>query len=213
MKALLVTCVLMLATSGSAQVNKSKIKSKSQAVTTQTAVTKDGRTVLLKSDGTWEYSADKTVQNAGSIEIKAALVYRSGDVKPVARAQFYLLDADLIAILRGAGLKAVGLEAESRGDNDDTLLFSYGLALKYPTNDDYVAFYPKATEAVKSHIKYTGISDFEGRLTFENIEAGSYFIFCHTVTQKGFVLWSLPVQIRDGKVQIILDQNNAKFAT
>src|SRR5437764_14620029 len=63
---------------------------------TQTAVTRDGRTVILKNDGTWEYQ--QKVPNAivptvskqkGTLSIEAGLVFQSGDVKPVARTTFY----------------------------------------------------------------------------------------------------------------------------
>lgn len=43
-------------------VQKTPVEKSSQPVSIQTATTKEGRTVLLKSDGTWEYSADPTPQ-------------------------------------------------------------------------------------------------------------------------------------------------------
>src|SRR5438552_1880647 len=76
----------------------------SEPITTQTATTKEGRTVILKSDGTWEYEKDNvptsttktpSVRKDATLSFEAGLVYKSGDVKPVARTTFYLLDNEL----------------------------------------------------------------------------------------------------------------------
>jgi hypothetical protein len=47
--------------------------------------------------------AQAPAKNA-SLQIEAALVYRNGDVKPVARVQVLVLDASLARILADAGL-------------------------------------------------------------------------------------------------------------
>ncbi|MDT7688230.1 MAG: hypothetical protein QOE46_989 [Acidobacteriota bacterium] len=53
--------ILLLALGGSAALSQSsnlKQERQAQSNTTQTAVTRDGRTVILKSDGTWEYAKE-----------------------------------------------------------------------------------------------------------------------------------------------------------
>lgn len=147
----------------------------------------------------------------GSLTIEAALFYQSGDVQAVAFAKFYLLDENLIKILRSAGLYAVGIEAES-GDTDENLLLSYGLAMKFPSNPDYITFHPAATQAVKRHIKYEAKTDEGGSLVIANLRPGKYYIYGHLPQKRGFVLWSVPVQVRAGSVKIFLDQNNAAYA-
>lgn len=196
-------------------------KSQSQPITIQTGTTKDGRIVLLKSDGTWEFASETATSvqasqpsaaSPGTVSVEAALVYRSGDVKPVARTIFYLLDEDLAKILRNAGLKTVGLSA-SRGDTDYLLLFTYGLAMTYPSNSDYVNFYPLARDAVQSHLKYKATTDFKGQAQFEDVKPGSYFVYGVTETVKGFALWNLPVEVKSGNLKVVLDQNNAVYAS
>lgn len=218
-------CLLLVLLVGNTYAQKrtrAQQKPSAGTVTTQTARTTDGRTVLLKSDGTWEFATDSAVTQSiaapvpesrtTSIEVEAALVYRSGDVRPVARTQLFLLDENLVTILRAAGLKTVGIVA-SRGDTDDNLLFTFGLAMKYPSNNDYLAFYPAAAEALKKHVKHQATTDFTGRVTFENVKAGSYFIYGMSETPRGFVLWNLPVEVKSEKVKLILDQNNAAHAS
>ncbi len=210
---------LTFLTSSTAQTaSHQRNKVRSSPTTTQTATTSDGKTVLLRSDGTWEYAATSERQSTppiielGSVVIEAALVYRSGDVKPVARSQIFLLDADLVRILRGAGLKPVGLTA-SRGDTDDNLLFTFCMAMRFPSNNDFLSFYPAAVEAVKAHVKYVDSTDFSGHVTFEKIKPGSYFIYSLAETPKGFALWNLPVDVQGSVTKIILDQNNAAYAS
>jgi hypothetical protein len=61
MKPLALICVLLLLATQATTAQNNKRTSRKPApphVTTQTAITKEGRTVLLKSDGTWEYAAD-----------------------------------------------------------------------------------------------------------------------------------------------------------
>jgi hypothetical protein len=66
MKALAVICLILGFTAGAfAQTrrgNRSSVATvkTNPEITIQTATTRDGRTVLLKSDGTWQYSSDPT---------------------------------------------------------------------------------------------------------------------------------------------------------
>lgn len=104
---------------------------KKPPTTTQTATTKEGRTVLLKSDGTWEYSSDPVAPSQPEpspapspiaaaapspelavLSIEAAVVYNVGGAQPVARTDFALLDQPLPKILRDAGLHVGDYEAE-----------------------------------------------------------------------------------------------------
>ena len=52
---------------------KASTKQGSRPLSTQTAVTKEGRTVLLKSDGTWEYTNDPPIDTKSADAIVDAL--------------------------------------------------------------------------------------------------------------------------------------------
>jgi hypothetical protein len=196
-------------------------------VTIQTATTKDGRTVLLRSDGTWEYTSDPATSDinpvvavplfaeprSGAISIEAALVFRSGDVKPMARMSIYLLDENCASILRGAGLKVPQRYQNIGGDTDENLLFAYGSAWNFPTFEDSRAFNATATEALRTHIKQTIATDFSGKAVFRDLDAGIYYVLGIGKTPHSFAIWSLPVAVTSGNTALLtLDQNNAAFA-
>src|SRR5437899_5978511 len=85
---------------------KPKPKTPPKPVTTQTATTEDGKSVVLSSDSTWKYASETREAETSSpdastrpkgransvLSFETGLVFKSGDVKPVARATFYLLD-------------------------------------------------------------------------------------------------------------------------
>lgn len=56
----------------------------------QVATTKDGRKVILKSDGTWRYVDHPTGEKSATANLSfdTGVVFKSGDVKPIARATF-----------------------------------------------------------------------------------------------------------------------------
>jgi hypothetical protein len=58
---------------------------KAQAKTIATAKTEDGRTVLLKDDGTYEILPAPAVSAKVSLDIETGLVFTDGSVVPVSR--------------------------------------------------------------------------------------------------------------------------------
>jgi hypothetical protein len=229
MKAPAITLLtLLLVSTTLSQTRRTAAQKAPAKVSVQTATTKDGRTVLLRSDGTWEYTDDpvaptissnspapvlsaSATPQSGTLSLEAALVFRSGDVKPMARTVFYLLDDDLAKILRSAGLRT-SQRYGTMEDTDQNLLFSFGSASKYPSLEGQTQFYSTAMEALKPHIKQSITTDFSGKATFQNVQSGNYFLMGFGVTPRGFVLWNLAVEIKPGTTSITLDQNNAAFA-
>lgn len=192
-----------------------------QSVTTQTATTADGRKVVLKSDGTWEYANDAAAERTapaepakenGVLSLEAGLVYRSGDVKPVARTEFHLLDQDLVKILEDAGVKPKEGSLLARTAAQGNMNFAFALAAKYNSLPDNQPFYLAAMEAIKPHILKTVTTDFSGKANFEAVPAGTYHLMGLASTPRGFAFWSMPVEIKAGQTSIVLDQNNAAYA-
>jgi hypothetical protein len=190
-------------------------------VTTQTATTRDGKIVLLHSDGTWEYSGDNpsatgvsqpaAAAQAASLNIEAGLVYRSGDSKPVARTDYYLLDKSAAAVIREAGVKLSDKTSGTEDNSDRGVMFSLGLNLAYRDVSNNEA-YDAAMAALKQHIIKSFTTDFGGKATIDGIPQGDYYVFGFYKSAQGFVIWNIPVTLKPGSNSLTLDQNNADFA-
>jgi hypothetical protein len=53
------------------------------------------------------------------------------------------------------------------------------------------------------------MTDFDGKSTI-SVAAGEYFVFCVFELGDGYVVWSVPVQLKAGKNAIVLDYNNTR---
>lgn len=143
----------------------------------------------------------KTAVSAkGSLSVEAGLIFNSGDVKPVARVQFYLLDMDLKDILSQAEVKP-----DDKLDLD--LLTTFAFALSYPNL--YQDTFEKSLPAVKLHSIYTATTDFQGKTQFSNLKSGNYYVYGFTKVGKSTVLWNLNTLIKAGQNSVTLDNNNA----
>lgn len=190
-------------------------------VTTQTATTRDGKIVLLHSDGTWEYSGDNPsavsvnqpspAAQAAALNIEAGLVYRSGDSKPVARTEFHLLDKSAAAIIREAGVKLSDRPTGAEDNTDQRVMFSLGLNMAYREVSNSEA-YNAAMTAIKQHIIKSFTTDFGGKAAIDGIPQGDYYLFGFYKSAKGFVIWNVPVNLKPGSNSLTLDQNNADYA-
>ncbi|MDX6402963.1 MAG: hypothetical protein QOH70_418 [Blastocatellia bacterium] len=217
-----VACAFVLLLLGAASLDAQGTRRRTPAtkpsdpVSTQTATTKEGRTVILKSDGTWEYAKESeeapatTTARSGlknsTLSFEAGLVYQSGDVKPVARVTFYLLDDDLGKILKGAGLKTCLL---SSGNADVDLISTFARSSRAPSLECYIDFYPAAITALKPHVLQSVTTDFGGKASFATVAAGMYYLMGVTGTPRTAVIWNLKVDLKPGQISVTLDQNNA----
>ena len=218
--------ILFLAGSVTPQTKRKRAPPPSVPLTVQTATTKDGRTVLLKNDWTWEYTSDPAVEpsptptvarspNTASLAIEAAIVYYNpGEVLPQARSDLRLLDQSLPQILREAGLHVGDLTKASppSADTDENLLSDLVFATQHPTLADRKLL-GQANAAIKQHTRFSGTTDFMGKLVLNDIWPGDYFVMSLAQTRNGaYAIWNLPVSIKRGSNSIILDQRNAAVA-
>lgn len=193
----------------------------SSKVTTQTATTRDGKTVLLHSDGTWEYSGDPPTAGgtnqptpaaqSAALNIEAGLVYRSGDSKPVARTEYHLLDKSAAAVIREAGVKLSNRTGGTEDNSDRGVMFSLGLTMAFREVSGSEG-YDAAVAALKQHIIKSFTTDFGGKATIDGIPQGDYYVFGFYKSAKGFVIWNVPVSLKPGSNSLTLDQNNADYA-
>jgi hypothetical protein len=102
------------------------------------ATTKDGRKVILMSDGTWKYGnspANEGVDNSpnkadATLSLETGIIYQSGEVIPVARTTFYLLDDDVLRIAKNAGIQPSEISSRVYKDKlDEALISDIGGAL------------------------------------------------------------------------------------
>jgi hypothetical protein len=196
-------------------------KSLNQKPATQTAKTTDGKTVILRPDGTWEYSKNQS-KNACNLSIQAAVVLKSGDVKPMARNTFYLLDDDYTNIVREipAGVtKYEDLETGAKGmmrvnNSNEYILAWFGLAQCVPNNNVFNEYIKDVFNKIKPHVISRIQMDFEGNATSESISFGTYYLIGVFITPKGgCIVWNLPLNLHSNEEKVIIDQFNSAYTS
>jgi len=177
-------------------------------------VSSNGAVVKIKSN---DVPIEKT------ISVEAGLVFRSGDVKPVARTVFYILDDSVISIFSNAGLKPFSSRNEENtpGYNEQIYpqLVISAFAMIHTRIEDLTAdnaqvqgfrdFHSHAIMAIQPHIVQSGTTDFSGRVKFGSLKPGVYYLMGVYKTPNGEAVWNVRVDARDNETLVVLDQNNA----
>jgi hypothetical protein len=173
----------------------------------------DGTEILLYDNMTYEIKQSvrpaepvrpvQPVVSTSRLSFETGLVLKSGDVKPIARTTFYLLDKGVIEIMRDAGMQA---------DSGLNLIDTLGMAYYGRAGEVRAQYYAKALEAIKPHIKAQTTTDFNGRGQFEPVPLGSYFMFGVGQVFKNIVVWDATVELKNPSMHVTLDQNNAASA-
>ena len=150
--------------------------------------------------------------STANLFLEAAVVYRSGDVVPVTRTEFYLMDEDVISLCRKAGVNPTSSTQRTYSNDYSKAIYTdIGFMMRYLQLPDYQKFGASFVNAIKPHIKYTVTTDFNGKATFNNIPKGKYFLFGMGSTRQSGVVWNLNIEFTENS-QIILDAKNAAFA-
>ena len=150
------------------------------------------------------HQADK---QKAALSIEAAVVYRSGDVKPIARVQFLVLNASLPAIQANMSQpQDISLLTK---DKDMQLIITYGkAALGAP---DHERFLMQAQAAIKPHIIAAEQTGFDGKVEFDNLPAKPCYIVAVSRAGQSWLVWNHKAELKQGKNKILFDQNNAAF--
>ncbi len=148
----------------------------------------------------------------GVLSFETGLVFRSGDVKPIARTTFYLLDNNLSKILIDAGLQTPKGHESGTNDINKDLINSFAGSIVFNLLPEYKDFHLAAMTALKPHTIQTVTTGFDGKATFQPTATGTYYLMGVSETPNGYVIWNLKVEIKPGKNSVILDQNNAATA-
>lgn len=190
--------------------------SKTPPVTTIDAITKDGKAVILKSDGRWVFNSaaasTESTANA-SVNIEAALVYRSGEVVPVTRTKFYLLSESAAALLDTPELRELLLSdatkasptlvSEAKNPTPKVLFAAFSYEGIYPN------FIRAGLQAIIKAKKFETTSDFQGKASFQNIPKGAYYLFVISQARNGAAVWNVEIKADSDRTDVVLDQNNA----
>jgi hypothetical protein len=184
------------------------------------ATTREGKKVILLSDGTWKYSnlpSEAKVKSPvakadATLSLETGIIYQSGEVIPVARTTFYLLDEDILSIAKKAGLQPSKISSSVyKDDIDNALIFDIGSSMAGKYQSLYTDFAQKFLAALEPHIIQKFTTDFSGKATVNNLERKSYYLFGVGATRKSSALWNLPIDLSK-ETSIVLDQKNATRA-
>lgn len=165
---------------------------------------------------------------SGNLSLQVALVMKSGDVKPFARQQFLLLRKSVLQIAQEQGLKSEPeytpfpytvwskLDSYERGMTNKTIeqLPEERIKLLEQTIPNYRNFYQTDSviriraEMEKATIA-KGQTGFDGKLEFQQIPPGNYFVFGYGKLAVNTLLWDVPVTLKPGATTLVLDQQNA----
>lgn len=215
------------------QTNRGSGQRSTQNVTYQTATTKSGRTVILKSNGTWVYADESSANESNaaqtaaptpatkpaaargtsSLSIETGVVMQSGDVTPLARTSFLLLDDDLATILRNAGFRpsanAGGLAGFGYGIASGNILSTFLLSWRYDTLRADKETYARAISIIRPHVRANSDTDFKGKAQLTGVTPGVYYVTGWYWLNGQGIVWSVKTHLKPGVNTVIIDQNNA----
>jgi len=143
-----------------------------------------------------------------TLSVEAGIVMKSGDVKPVARQEFYLLDRD------PSGIPEIwDANVPTAQRSSGLQLVSLGLVLEIakkacPTTDERLASACPQLEAFRKHTVASIITDFSGKGKFTG-PARVYYLFSYVNIGNNQIAWSMKIDLTRGGQAIILDNRNA----
>jgi hypothetical protein len=163
-------------------------------------------------DATTDSPAPAANPSSSTLSVEAALVFRSGDVRPFARKKLYLLKTHPGKALQDANVRETSSRNTMDVSDPDRMATRLGMAMVYSSLPEEQKFLEAALIALTPHIVEVVTTDFSGKALFAAAQPGSYFLLAASETPRGMVFWNLPVELKPGQNSITLDQNNAAYA-
>ena len=158
-------------------------------------------------------SAPRLPLRRDSLVVRAGIYYGDQDEETVAvEANFYLLDASVVEILKAAKFKPEFTDGKKHRATDDDYLAA--LAAAFASKDDHDDAEAEAVlflidDALAKRQKSFVRTDWDGRGFFKTLVPGKYYLFGVGATGGEMIVWNLPVEISPGINSIELDQNNS----
>jgi hypothetical protein len=176
------------------------------ALTFSTVATGQRRTPTAKPKTMPSPSATPIPLSTLSIEV--GLVYNNGDVKPVARTKFYLLDEDLAITLKPFN--------ETPGTVGSELDLIRAISTSESIDEEHrakaKAKYDQIIAAIAAHTVATVTTDFSGKARFEKLTQGTRFLYGEFHIGKQRVAWNAKVDLKAGAgTALTLDNNNQAY--
>jgi hypothetical protein len=147
----------------------------------------------------------------GKIDIEAGVVFKSGDVKPVARNVFYLLknNAEKV-ILTQEHLNLFNQDhvRQFASSKPKTLsqwsMYEAVLYMDGRITPNFATAAKKSLESSKIASTTTG---FDGKATLEEVDVGDYYLFGY-YNASDTAYWNIPVSVKAGSNKVILGNDN-----
>lgn len=153
-----------------------------------------------------------------SLQVEAGLIYKSGAVKPVMTTDFYLLDNDLVEILKNAKVELPMERTETVNKFYDEFYPKYALKFYAITSSErnmqsrpqnLKDFYEQANTAILPRIVQKQTSNFSGKVSFQGLKPGIYYVMSVYKTDQNTFVWNSKVDVTNGDASISLDQSTA----
>ncbi len=133
----------------------------------------------------------------GIVSVEAGLVFKSNDIKPIARTTFYLLDESAVKLMSDAGVQPMKDAGAERRNSDANIAFSYGISNR---GNDAIA--KVADDAIKKHTIQSVTTDFSGKAKFNAVPYGTYYLFGIGTTPKAFAVWNVKVDVTSAETLV-----------
>jgi hypothetical protein len=167
-------------------------------------------------------SRTKTTRStSASLSIEAAVIYESGDVKPVARSKFVILDEDLNMLLKpfprlGGNYEktdpvtafCLKLEIESMQFYAEDAGSPHAMTKERAA--EVIAEVEQIQKTIAAHTVASVITDFSGKAKFEGLAPGRRFIYGTFTAGSNQLSWHMVVEIKSGtNATLTLSNDNA----
>jgi uncharacterized protein YdeI (BOF family) len=145
----------------------------------------------------------------GKIDLEAGLVFNSGDVKPVVRADFYLFkdNAEKIVITQ-KHLDLYNQEIVPRGTTETLNGWSMYGAVLYMNGRLTPSFAVAVKKSLESSSVASSTTGLDGKATLEDVPVGDYYLFGYYKFGRETAYWNIPVSVKPGTNKIILSNDN-----
>jgi hypothetical protein len=168
----------------------------------ETVRTQDGREIHLYDDMTYDVAPSVAPLAAATVDIniKAGVITKGGDVKPVARSEFMIFKDDIKPIIATVNDR----------DGKPLDVFGFYMADEYRLLDNGLA-YTTALQKLKPIIVGTFTTDFEGNASIQVPRSDtSYYIYGSFKVGRSSCMWYLKfVPNKNGG--LVLDNSNSAY--
>jgi hypothetical protein len=145
-----------------------------------------------------------------SFSIKANVYYGDEDEEkiPIADTEFYLLDKNLIKVLKDFNFKPEFLDSQKHNLEDEDYLTATAKAfISEDVESTLIRLLIK--KQILKHQVFSLKTDYQGQAKVNSVKEGNYYLFGIGKAEDEILVWHFPVSIKLGTNVIEIDQYNA----